>query len=308
MKNAVYILPNTKQAHEDFQWTRQEIMAHKGKATILKVDSIEEINNQEIIDEFQKTRNKAYHDIVSRSFELQRYIERSVKRNRVPMAQKTKFEAEVKKLRTRIDEIISLDYFPAPNREEAEEAIMTCLEIIERFKVSPRKKQPAQTVSPMKVYDKKGFQNETWVTRKGLHIDRIASSWLIKRFIDKEAGFSFIREGSTLKNGIGFDIYDIEFSHRGEDCTFEVLLKSFNLKDPVLVRISEVVHDIDLKDDKFGRKEAEGINQVIIGLSQKLNNDKKLLAGGMEIFDSLYQYYSSQKRKGGNRYAGSKRT
>lgn len=297
IKKSVYILPFIRETHEDFQWIRSEIIAQKGDATIFKVDSIEGINDQDIIKQFQKIRNKDYDEIISKTLELKNNIEGSIRKDRISSAQKDKHEIELKKIKRRLSEIISLDFFQVPSREKAEKAIIRCDELIDSIKLSQEKIQSIEKVSSIKIYNKNEFQNKTWVTRKRLHIDRIASSWLIKRFIDEGAKFSFIAEDKIVKNGIGFDVYNTEFGHRGEDCTFETLLKSFNLNNPVLVRIAEVVHDIDLKDDKYGRKEAEGINQIIIGLSQRLKNDKKLLDKGREIFDSLYQYYSSKKRK-----------
>lgn len=299
IKNSIYVLPFTREACEDFQWLREEIIAQKGDAAIFKANCIEGINDRDIISQFQRTRDKNYDEIVSWATRLKKLIEGSIKKNRVTTAQKEKYEAELKKLKARLNGAISLDYFHAPNRERTEKAMKDCNKMIEGLKVSQDKTQSVEKLSPIKIYDKNEFKNKTWATRKGLHIDRIASGWLIKRFIDKGANFSFISEDAVVKKGIAFDAYNAEFSHHGEDCTFETLLKSFTIKDPVLVQIAEIVHDIDLKDDKFGRTETEGINQIIIGLSQRLKNDKKLLERGMEIFDSLYEYYLLKRSKRG---------
>jgi hypothetical protein len=297
IKNSLYVLPLTKEASEDFQWLRQEIITQKGDATIFKVDSTEGMSDQDIISQFHRVRDKDYDEIVSKTLQLKNNIQGSIRKTYISVAQKEKYEAELKKLKRHLNEVISLDFFQAPNREKAENAITNCNKIIESLKVSETAPQSVEKICPIRIYNKNEFQNKRWVTRKGLHIDRISSGWLIKRFIDKGASFSFVGEDDVVKNDVGFDIYNTEFSHHGEYCTFETLLKSFNIKDPVLVEIAQIVHDIDLKDDKFGRKEAEGINQIIVGLSQKLDNDKKLLERGIEIFDSLYQYYSSKKRR-----------
>jgi hypothetical protein len=94
-------------------------------------------------------------------------------------------------------------------------------------------------------------------------------------------------------------MYSTEFTHHSDDCTFETLIKAFDLKDPSLRSIAEIVHDIDLKDNKYNRKETDGIDQIITGLSKKLNNDNTLLEKGMETFDALYHYYTI-KAKGGS--------
>ncbi len=139
------------------------------------------------------------------------------------------------------------------------------------------------------------------MTRKDIYIDRLASAWLIRRFIDQNAKFVFISKGKNNlpKNAIPFDMYGAEFTHHGDACTFETLIKAFDLKDHALRPIAEIVHDIDLKDNKYNRKESDGIDQIIAGFSKKLNNDNKLLEKGMEIFDALYHYYTT-KTKGGN--------
>jgi len=292
IKNSIYVLPFAKETYEIFQWLRQEIIAQKGEAMIVKTDAIEGINDQDIIKKFQSTRDKNYQEIISHSFKLKKDVKANLKKGNVSPAQKENYETELKKLKLRLNEIISLDYFQAPNREKAEKAITEINQLIESIKGFQEKPRSVEKGSPTKIYNRKEFLNKTWITRKGLHIDRMASGWLIKRFIDKGAKFSFVAEDEVLGNGIGFDVYNAEFSHAGEDCTFETLLKSFNLKDSALVQLAEIVHDIDLKDEKFDRKEAEGINQIIIGLSQRLRNDKKLMERGMEIFDSLYYYYS----------------
>lgn len=299
VKNSVYVLPLTKETYENFQWLRQEIITQKGDAMIFKTDSIEGISDRDIIIQFQNARDKEYQQIATKASRLKNNIEGNVKKEgTISMAQKENYLSQLKKLKFQLNEIIALDYFHAPYREKVEKAIENCQQIIESLKVSQEKIPPVAKVGPVKKYNKNEFQNKNWVTRKSLHIDRIASGWLIKRFIDKRAKFSFIAEDAIVKKGIGFDVYNAEFSHHGEDCTFETLLKSFDLKDPVLFQIAQIVHDVDLKDDKFGRRETEGIDQIIIGLNQRLRDDKKLLERGMEVFDSLYQYYSSRMKGG----------
>jgi hypothetical protein len=127
------------------------------------------------------------------------------------------------------------------------------------------------------------------VTRRNLHIDRLASAWLIKQFIDKRPRFYFVAEGESLEGAIPFDMFGAEFTHHGEDCTFETMLKRFALGNVSgLSEIAEIVHDIDLKDDKFHRLEAAGLNAIIDGLSNLLRDDRRLLQQSNVIFDGLY--------------------
>ena len=132
------------------------------------------------------------------------------------------------------------------------------------------------------------------MTRRNLHIDRLASAWLIKQFIDKRPRFYFVAEEETVEGAIAFDMYGAEFTHHGEDCTFETLLKRFGLSDSKGLRaIAEIVHDIDLKDDKFHRLEAVGLNAVVNALSAALRNDRKLLQQTSVIFDGLHSLLSA---------------
>src|SRR5580765_7394402 len=136
------------------------------------------------------------------------------------------------------------------------------------------------------------------MTRRNLHIDRLASAWLIKQFIDKRPRFYFVAEGETVEGAIPFDMYGAEFTHHGEDCTFETMLKRFGLSNSkALSEIAEIVHDIDLKDDKFHRLEAAGLNAIIDGLSKVLRDDRKLLQQSSSLFDGLYALLSKETEK-----------
>ena len=130
------------------------------------------------------------------------------------------------------------------------------------------------------------------MTRRNLHIDRLASAWLIKQFIDRRPRFYFVAEGETIEGAIPFDMFGAEFTHHGEDCTFETMLTRFGLNDKGLREIAEIVHDIDLKDDKFHRLEAAGLNAIVDGLSKVLRDDRKLLQQTSIVFDGLHALLS----------------
>jgi hypothetical protein len=146
-----------------------------------------------------------------------------------------------------------------------------------------------QDSASLKIAD---YQNRRWTTRKDPHIDRLASGWLIRRFIDKRPRFHFISEGEQIDNTLTFDMAGGDFTHVGEDSTFETMIKNFGLEsDPALRQIAEVVHDIDLKDRKFDRAEAEGINAVVMGLAEVFPNDAERLKQCATVFDSLYELF-----------------
>ena len=136
-----------------------------------------------------------------------------------------------------------------------------------------------------------------WVTRIGVHVDRIGCAWLVRRFIDKQARFKFVPPKGYVPepNELRFDMFDAEFTHEGDRCSFEVLMTRAGLDDPALPAIAEIVHDIDLKDDKFGREEAAGIKTLINGICADTRDDDERLARGAAIFDDLYQYFRKKR-------------
>jgi hypothetical protein len=141
------------------------------------------------------------------------------------------------------------------------------------------------------------LKDKTWVTRKGIYVDRMASAWFVRRFIDPGARFKFVpaKGYKPLPGELRFDMFDAEFTHEGDRCTLEILIERTGINDPALPRIAEIVHDIDLKDSKFGRQETPGIEQVIAGIAMAHKDDETRLARGSAIFDDLYEY-SKRKR------------
>ena len=141
------------------------------------------------------------------------------------------------------------------------------------------------------------LKGKTWVTRQGVHIDRIACAWLIRRFIDADARFKFV----SAKNYDGkpgearFDMFKAEFTHEGDKCTFEVMLDRLGLKDAALRAIAEIVHDIDLKDGKYGREQAAGIAHVIAGVCMTQQDDMARIERSTTLFDDTYEYFRRKR-------------
>jgi hypothetical protein len=137
----------------------------------------------------------------------------------------------------------------------------------------------------------------TWVTRQGVHVDRIASAWLIRRFIDKKARFKFAAaRGYKPRTGeLRFDMFEADYTHVGEECSYQTLLRRFALRDRALRAIGEVVHDIDCKDDRFNRPETAGTAALIDGLVRTNADDAKRIEQGTALFDNLYEYFSKRR-------------
>lgn len=132
------------------------------------------------------------------------------------------------------------------------------------------------------------LRGRRWVTRPRPHVDRIASAWLIKRFIDPEAEFVFAPPAEFPKDAIPFDAPGVELSHEGEDCTFETLVRRAKLRDRRLARLAELVHEADLRDGKFPHEEARGIDAASRALLAASSDDHLVLAQGMALFEGLY--------------------
>jgi hypothetical protein len=134
-----------------------------------------------------------------------------------------------------------------------------------------------------------------WATRRGCHVDRTACVWLIRRFLDPEANFAFFGDPTEAPEEAElFDVVGARLSHRGEDCSFETFLKEYELEDPVLREIAEIVHDADLMDEKYGRPESEGLDAIIRGMQMVLPDDETLTGYTDVLFDGLYAYLSRE--------------
>jgi hypothetical protein len=196
----------------------------------------------------------------------------------------------VQRLRRRKSEVEAIDFFSAPAGNVLERLIAR----LERRCVAAAPRRTEQSVSR---WDRDDVQGRTWVTRKGIYVDRIASAWLIREFIDESARFKFVPvKGYRPEPGeLRFDMYEAEFTHDGELCTFEVLLREFGIAARGLGAIAEIVHAIDLKDEEPGRPETVGIAHALEGIARRHGDDEARLRDGAALFAALYAYFRRQK-------------
>lgn len=130
-----------------------------------------------------------------------------------------------------------------------------------------------------------------WATRRGCHVDRTACIWLVRSFVDGDASFSFFDDPAQAPEGAAlFDVLGARLSHHGEDCSFETFLKEYELVDPILWEIAEIVHDADLMDEKYGRAESEGLDAIVRGMQLSTAHDHELTWHTDVVFDGLYAY------------------
>ena len=310
IKNSVYVLPATEKAHEDFQWLKQEIESAGGEASVFKAASVEGATDQEIISAFRKARDEEFAAIAAEFDGLTGTIREHARGKHLSAGRLSSHESEIDKLHGELERIAVNDFFAATGRAAAFAAYERCQKEL-RAAQGPKSKTASSPIARGEL-DVANYQGQRWVTRRNLHIDRLASAWLIKQFIDKHPRFYFVAEGETIDGAIPFDMFGAEFTHHGEDCTFETMLKRFGLSgNKGLREIAEIVHDIDLKDDKFNRLEAAGLNAIIDGLSKVLRDDRKLLQHTGVLFDGLHALLSKEavkpKRKTKRNAKGSKK-
>ena len=278
VKNSVYVLPNRAESIEDFQWLRAEIIEGGGDASVCRAEFIDGLTSEQIEYLFRNARDADYREIA----ESARAIWAAV-RGRDASKRPARPDDDLARLRKRFDAVRSIDFCDAPGRAIAAEALRSLATEL----------QPAIARTGTTTSDESEYRGRTWVTRTGVFVDRIASAWLIRRFIDREARFKFIDDASARRHGgdVRFDMVGGDFTHVGDRCTFETLLERFGLTDPSLLTIAEIVHDIDLKDDKYGRADAAGIERVLSGIVAAHPEDDARIARGGQLFDELYALF-----------------
>ncbi len=284
-KGAVYILPDKEENLEYFQWLVSEVVSMGGEGAFVKVEKVETANNEEIIHLFNGQREIEYRRVEKELEEIERRLASIKKGGTIPS--KKSLLKQFSTIMREFEEIRKIDFFSSRGGKVVKRRVKIMESEIKRIAGPEIKKQQAAIV-PKSIKD---YRGKIWITRRNPFVDRMASAWLIKRFIDKEAVFQFMeeREMANLdKNMILFDVRGGEFTHVGDMCTFEIILKSFGLKDKALKRIAELVHEIDLKDGKYDSPEAKGIEEILVGIRKMSKDDADALEGGTTVFEALY--------------------
>jgi hypothetical protein len=289
VKNSVYALPRSDGAREDLEWVAHEITADGGEASLCESRFIGGLTDDAIEQQFRFARQRDYLALVK---EARRLVDAVSRTERLPAKRRAQSESALEKIRKRGDEILAIDFFGAPGRAELDSLLQTA----EARLHPPRPADPKGTPDLPSLRSVRG---RTWVTRKGIHVDRIASAWLIRRFIDAEARFKYVEaKGYVPAAGeLRFDMFDAEFTHEGELCTFEVLLARWGTDDAALRHIADIVHDIDLRDAKHKREETGGFTTLITGIALQYRDDTARLEAGTVMLDAFYRALQQRTRK-----------
>lgn len=265
LKTSAYVLPDTPLHFERFQWLAKQVRDSGGDATLIRVTEVDGLSSEEIAHLFNKTRSADYAA-------LGKEISVFLARKRKPMNEADALET----FRQQFNQIREIDYFDCAAAHDAE-MMLKRLE----SSLNPKARHAAKL-------DARKFLGKTWVTRPRPEIDRVCSAWLIRRFIDPKAKFVFARTPQLAPGAIPYDMVDVEFTHHGEDCTFETLTHRFSILDKAIQQIAEAVHDADLEDGKFQRTEAVGLDRIFKGWARRGLSDEQILAKGFECLDALY--------------------
>jgi hypothetical protein len=267
--NSGYLLPNDATNQERFEWLATAIRKYGGDASVVQVQSIDNLSTPQLVGRFAEARAREYQELIR---ELRKLSSVSPHK-RAP--------GRVSRLRVRFREIVEIDFFNSPLQKRVEE-------LLARADAAPTPPKKAAKINPRE------YVGRAWITRPRPGIDRSASAWLIRRFIDKRARFTFGLEEHVPHEAVAFDMFHGGFGHRGEDCTFETLEKVFRIRDRRVGVIGQIIHDADLLDEKFGRKEGLGIDEVLKGWAKQGVPDNKLLERGIQLIEALYHSASGK--------------
>jgi hypothetical protein len=283
LKNSVYVIPATARNRAALNELVRDILGRRGEAVVWEARLVEGLTDGAIEDLFRSAGDREYAAIATQAKRLASELRRlrasdGAGRRRAGQA--------IERLRGRFDQALARDPFVAPGRESAA-GLLSLAEDLAQGVEQANERSSAPATPP---------RGATWVTRTGVMVDRIASAWLIRRFIDASARFKFVmgRAHRSEAGEIGFDMAGAAYTHHGGRCTFEVLIERFNLRDSALRPIAEIVHDLDLEDERHGRKEAAGISRMIVGLAIATPRDDERIARGGVIFDHLYESFRRQ--------------
>ncbi|UCD36334.1 MAG: chromate resistance protein [Nitrospiraceae bacterium] len=289
LKGAVYILPYGEEHYEFCQWLMAEVSAMGGEGDFVATDRLEMLGNSEIAGLFAQQREADYRRIEKGLHEMEVRINSVKKGGRINSVDGLR--EELAGYVNELEDIGKIDYFPSHARRDVESKLTLISEELKKITVHGKREVAVPSKISIPRMDRKNFQGRTWITRKNPFIDRMASAWLIRKFLDRTAAFHFIderMEETAPGDAVLFDTKGGDFTHAGDLCTFEVLVRSFGIKDRAVRKMAEIVHELDVKDNKYSPPAARGIEDVLTGIRKSSKTDMEALRKGMDIFEMLY--------------------
>ena len=284
IKQSVYVMPFSEQSREDFSWTLKEIVDGGGDGSISEVRFVEGLTDKQIISLFQNARKSDYEKLIQDA----NHLLTEWSSGDIDLKNPAKrANSQVEKLQRQFESIAAIDFFKAPERGTAN--------LLIKDLAARSSGDGTDAVAPSEGLS--ALKGKVWVTRKNVFVDRIACGWLIRRFVDQAANFKYVDSDTYAPRPgeIRFDMFDGEYTHEGDRCTFEVMTQRLNLKDSGLVALAEVIHDIDLKDNKYNRGETVGLNALLTGLAASEPDDEKRMTRGADLMENMYAFFQRQK-------------
>lgn len=293
IKQAVNVLPDSPSAREDFEWLKTEVKASGGDASVFVANHVDAWSDDALIEEFRRAGQDAYAELAA---EVGKILQRAATARRPRGTRAPAIGRLLDVFRERLAGIEAVDFFGSAGRDR----VTTLVKQLEE-RTFPSARAEASSKASNQT-DVASYQDRLWVTRPRPGVDRMASAWLIRRFIDPRARFGFAADQNAVPaDAVPFDMFGVNFSHQGEGCTFETLCSVFGIQDPTVARMATIVHDLDLKDGKFGAPEGSTVSTLIEGLQLAHADDDVLLAHGMAMFDVLYRGFEHSARAIGPR-------
>lgn len=292
IKNSVYALPASPESYEDFQWILREIVEGGGDAFVSEAMLGDGLTDEEVRARFDAARNQVYHEILTDAKALMKAARLTTPRPGGGAAharsevRRPALEHELAKLRRRYESASAIDFFGASEQGAAASSLAEIQDHVRQHAVEARERKA-----------RRPRDGDIWVTRRDVHVDRIASAWLIRRFVDRQPTFRFVdaKRYAHRDGELRFDMFEAEYTHVGDACTFETLASTFVPDDDALQEIAEIVHDIDCKDAKFRREEAPGLARMIAGIVGLSAKDEERIDLGTTVFDLLYAAVRGQR-------------
>jgi hypothetical protein len=279
LRNSLYVLPATDDAREDFDWVREEIVTSGGQVSVLEASAVDGRTDEELVEQFRRLSTQDYDALATEI--------RALRQGKKKQGSAAEAARLLRAMRERFGTIQGRDYFGAPGRERVEQALSVAAR-------SSSDGLAAAAAGPK--LRAKDYRGRNWVTRPRPGIDRFASAWLVRTLVDPEATFTFAESSRSLKpRQIPFDMPEVEFGHHGAHCTFETLMQRFGIDDPAVLSLSRVVHDLDLKESRYGMPECAAVGRLVDGLRERFTHDGELLEQGILMVDSLYRSFAADR-------------
>lgn len=291
VKGSVYALPASGETREDFAWLAREIVESGGEAIVCEAALVEGLSDSDLQALFDAARDEDYTRIAAEARDVAARLGEELADSTL-----AEIATHAARLRKQLDAIVAIDFFGAEARAAAE-GLVSGLEAALKQEGDAVTDSRTGATPPTDTPKGGALEDRVWVTRQGVQVDRIASAWLIRRFIDPGARFKFVPgTGYTPQPcELRFDMFEGEFTHKGDRCTFEVLIGHASLADAALAAIGEIIHDIDLKDGKYGRAEVAGVRSLIAGIAASSSDDGERIARGSVLLDDLYRSFAGKQ-------------